>query len=253
MKTTVKAAGRVVSLIYMQNRLYILIFLLLLTLLQLVPAEGREVFLFEDFNSLENWKPLYFPRIKKHTKYSVAEIGEKIFLKAESNSSASGIIFKKEFNVNEYPKVRWKWKISNVYVKGNAREKSGDDYPIRIYIIFKYNPETASFMEKIKYGLAKTIYREYPPDSSLNYIWANRQQPAQVLTNTYADESKMVILQSGPENAGKWIKQEVNVLQDYRKIFGKDPPAIASIAVMNDSDNTGESSVSYIDYIEVYK
>jgi hypothetical protein len=37
------------------------------------------------------------------------------------------------------------------------------------------------------------------------------------------------------------------------KAFGEDPPSVANLAIMNDSDNTGESAVSYIDYIEIYR
>jgi hypothetical protein len=74
----------------------------------------------------------------------------------------------------------------------------------------------------------------------------------QILSNTYASEAKMIILQSGDANAGKWIQQEVDIIEDYHKAFGEDPPSIASLAIMNDSDNTGESAVSYIDYIEIY-
>ena len=63
----------------------------------------------------------------------------------------------------------------------------------------------------------------------------------------------MIILQAGSEKAGKWHEEDINILEDYRKAFGTDPPPVAGIAIMNDSDNTGESPVSYIDYIEVYK
>jgi hypothetical protein len=63
----------------------------------------------------------------------------------------------------------------------------------------------------------------------------------------------MIILQSGTENARTWQNEEIDVLGYYRKFFGEEPTSVASIAIMNDSDNTGESSVSYIDYIEVYK
>ncbi len=216
-------------------------------------AENKNVLIREDFNGLENWKPLYFSKIKEHTKYSVDKEDGRSYLKAESNASASGIIFKKEFNIFEYPKVRWRWKISNVYRKGNVEEKSGDDCPIRIYIIFKYDPDNASFGQRIKHGFVKAIYGEYPPHSSLSYIWESRKHDKNILTNPYAAESKMIILQTGVENAGKWMEQEVNVIDDYRKAFGEDPPAIASLAIMNDSDNTGESAVSYIDYIEVYR
>jgi hypothetical protein len=45
----------------------------------------------------------------------------------------------------------------------------------------------------------------------------------------------------------------VDVFEVYREAFGVLPPRTASIAIMNDSDNTGERSVSYVDYIEVYK
>lgn len=34
--------------------------------------------------------------------------------------------------------------------------------------------------------------------------------------------------------------------------FGKDPPAMAGIAIMNDSDNMGEMAVSYVDFLEVF-
>ncbi len=143
--------------------------------------------------------------------------------------------------------------MSNVFQKGNAKKKSGDDYPIRVYIIFKYNPDTASFVKKIKYGLARKIYGEYPPHSSLNYIWANRSYKENIIQNSYASESKMIILQEGEENAGKWMEEEIDIIEDYHKAFGEDPPSIISLAIMNDSDNTGERAVSYIDYIEVLK
>lgn len=216
-------------------------------------AQGNKIFLLEDFNDLQNWRPMLFPKIKQHTEYTIEKDGNKSYLKAESKASASGLILKKEFNVFEYPKVKWRWKISNVYKKGNAEEKSGDDYPIRIYIIFKYDPDKASFGQKIKYGVAKLIYGEYPPHSSLTYIWESKSHNKRIITSPFTEEAKMVILEAGEENVGKWTEKEVNITEDYREAFGNDPPPIASLAIMNDSDNTGESSVSYIDFIEVFK
>lgn len=233
-----------------------LIIMIILTFL-IVPiynaySQEREVLFREDFGSLDNWKPLYFPKIKEHTKYSI-EKGESNYLKAETDSSASGIVFKREFNVFEYPKVKWRWKVSNVYIKGNARKRSGDDYPLRVYIMFKFDPEKASSGQRFKYAFAKAVYGEYPPHSSLNYIWANRKHEVNIIINTYAREAKMIVLQTGDENAGKWMEEEINIFEDYQKAFGEDPPETASIAIMSDSDNTKEHAVSYVDYIEVYR
>ena len=216
-------------------------------------AQEHTVFFREDFNDLKQWEPLYFKKISKHTEYSVERNGTEHYLKAESRASASGIISRKEFNVFECPRMRWRWKVSNVYQKGNAFMKQGDDYPGRVYIIFQYDPEKASFPKRVKYGIAKKMNGEYPPHSSLNYIWANREQGIDILTNAYAEDAKMIILQKGNDMAGVWIEEDVNVLEDYRRAFHEDPPATARLAIMNDSDNTGESAVSYIDYLEVYR
>jgi len=216
-------------------------------------CQGGAVLFREDFHDLAQWKPLLFPKIQQHSVYTVVTEGDSSYLRAESNASASGIIFNREFDVFAYPKVRWRWKIANIYRKGNAEEKSGDDYPIRIYIIFKYDPETAPFGQRLKYGIAKTIYGEYPPHSSLNYVWANRKYPQRIITNPYAAEAKMILLEAGTEKVGHWVDEEVDIIRDYRDAFGVMPPGTASIAIMNDSDNTGERSVSYVDYIEVYK
>ncbi|RJR16453.1 MAG: DUF3047 domain-containing protein [Nitrospiraceae bacterium] len=207
----------------------------------------------DDFRSLENWRPTYFTKIKEHTEYSIETEGEQNFLKAESSASASGIVLKREFSLPEYTKVRWRWKISNVYKKGNGEGKAGDDYPMRVYIAFKYDPSAASITRRLKYGLIRSIYGEYPPHSSLVYIWANHMHRDRIIDNVYASEAKMVVLQAGNENSGKWVDQEINIVEDYQDAFGTAPPATWGIALMNDSDNTGESSVSYIDYIEVFR
>ncbi|MEW6601049.1 MAG: DUF3047 domain-containing protein [Nitrospirota bacterium] len=216
-------------------------------------AGTDSVFFRDDFNNLENWRNMYFRTIREHTKYTIETGREGSLLKADSNASASGIILKKEFSVAEYPKVRWRWKVSNAYRKGNEEEKSGDDYPMRVYIAFKFDPASVSIGRRLKYTLIKAIYGEYPPHSSLIYIWANRKHKERIMDDAYASEAKLVILQSGDENTGKWIEQEINIIEDYQKAFGEAPPSTGGIAVMNDSDNTGERSVSYIDYIEVYR
>ena len=228
------------------------ILLLLISCLNLY-AEGARVFLHEDFNNLQNWRPLFFPKIKRHTEYTIEKDGDRSCLRAESNASASGLILNKEFNVFEYPKLTWRWKISNVYLKGNAEEKSGDDYPLRIYVIFKYDPDKASFAQRIKYGIAKAIYGEYPPQSSLTYIWESKAHNKRIITSPFTEEAKMVILEAGEDKVGRWLQEDVDIVEDYRKAFGNMPPAVASLAIMNDSDNTGERSVSYVDFIEISK
>lgn len=207
----------------------------------------------EEFNTLDQWKPLKFKNIDNLCIYTVdMQTNKECYVNAQSSNSASGMVWVGEFDVYEHPMIRWRWKVSNVYVKGNALQKAGDDYPMRIYVMFKYDPRDPRVKRKFKYWLAKLLYGEYPPYTSLNYIWANRKHQQRFIPNPFAKEAMMIPLQSGSERVGQWLEEERNILEDYREVFGKDPPAKAGLAFMNDSDNTGESSESWIDYIEIF-
>jgi hypothetical protein len=218
-----------------------------------VDAEEGKIFFREDFGTLDNWKPFYFPKTKKHTTYSIEKKGCESYLRTESDDSASALIFKHEFNVYEYPRVRWKWKVDNIYKKGNPYKKSGDDYPIRIYVLFKYDPEKASFLERLKFGIWKKLYGDYPPRSTLEYVWASRDNMERVHTSPFTERAKLVALEKGTLNVGRWMTEEVDIVKDYQEAFGERPPEIAGLGIMNDSDNTGERSVSYAAFIEIYR
>jgi hypothetical protein len=228
-------------------------FVLLFLLISPSAAEESSVLFREDFSSLDNWKPFTFPKIEKHSTYTVERDRGRRYLKAESDASASAIVFKDSFNVYEYPRARWRWKVDNIYKKADPAAKAGDDYPIRVYIMFEYDPGKAGAFDKLKYGLARKLYGVYPPHSSLNYVWASRETAATIVTSPYTEQAKMLVLEQGEKHVGAWRDVEVNILDDYQRAFGVRPPARARLAIMNDSDNTGESAVSYMEYIEVSK
>jgi hypothetical protein len=218
-------------------------------------AAGTEPqFLFrEHFQNLENWHEFHFPGIESHSTYTIEQANGTTYLRAESNASASALVHNSSFNVYEHPLARWRWKIRNIYTKGDARTKEGDDYPIRIYVMFEYQPDHAGIWERMTYGMAKKLYGQYPPHSSLSYVWASKEEGVRVLSSPYTDRAKMVLLEKGPAGVGAWQEEEVDILDDYRKAFGNGPPERARIAVMNDSDNTGESSLSWLAYLEVFR
>ena len=214
------------------------------------PGERRVLF-HEDFDDLSHWAPFYFPKIKRHTKYSIEKTSDGSYLKTESRRSASAIVYKGKIDVYEFPWLRFRVLVESIYKAGDATRRSGDDYPLRIYVMFKYDTKKAGFWERIKYKTAKVIYGEYPPYASLSYIWANKRHKEAILENKYTGRAQMIPFGQGKDGIGKWKEVEVNIVEDYEKAFGKRPPAIARIAVMNDSDNTGEKAVSLVDFLEI--
>ena len=55
----------------------------------------------------------------------------------------------------------------------------------------------------------------------------------------------MIVVESGETKLRQWVSEERNVFEDYEKAFGKKPPMITGVAIMTDTDNTGESATAY--------
>jgi len=215
-------------------------------LLPVVAVASADIFFSEKFDNLSNWKEVFFPKIPAQTKYTAVKEGTQTFLKTESHASASVIMYKDVFNVYEYPYVSWRWKIDNILPGADLKTKKTDDAPIRVYVAFEYNPKKSSAMERALYNSVKLIYGKYPPHSSLNYTWASLALTPDIVTSSYTSRSKMIILEKGAKKKGQWVEESVNIIADYQKAFGESPPDQATIGIMNDSDNTKGSAVSYI-------
>ncbi|MFH7320199.1 DUF3047 domain-containing protein [Desulfurivibrio sp. D14AmB] len=205
-----------------------------------------------DFADLEDWRPLTFPKIPRHSDYRIVELEEgRRVLRVEADKSASGLVHRQKFDPMVHNVLRWRWRVENVYRQGDATRKDGDDYPLRVYVLFAYDPQRASLGMRATYRIARLLYGEYPPHASLNYIWANREQERRILANPYTDRAVMVIVRWGENELGRWLTEEVDILADYRAAFGEDPPREARLAIMGDADNTGESAVAYLEFIEL--
>ena len=193
----------------------------------------------------EGWKPLTFKNIEKHTVYSLVKDGDAVVVKAEARASASGLIREIRIDPREYPLVRWSWKVENILKKGDVRKKEGDDYPARIYIAFEYDPKRMPFGDRVKYGLVKALYGQYPPLAAINYIWESRAAKGTLIPNPFTDRVMMLVVESGGERLNRWLEEERNIYEDYKKAFGEEPPLISGVAIMTDTDNTGESAVAF--------
>ena len=196
-------------------------------------------------NLPSEWELLTFKKVETHTHYALAETEGIVAVKAESIASASGLIRKISIDPFEYPIVTWRWKVMNILQKGDVTQKRGDDYPARLYITFEYDPSKLSFLDRTKYKTAKFLYGEYPPTGAINYIWGSHAPVGTVTPNPFTDRAMMIVVESGEQKLNQWVQEKRNILDDYRMAFQSDPPAISGVAIMADTDNTGESAVSY--------
>lgn len=194
----------------------------------------------------EGWEPLVFPKISSHTHYSVVRDAAGVsVVRADSRASASGLVYPLEIDLRRTPIVRWRWRVEGVLSKGNVWRKDGDDYPARLYVTFRYEPDRVGVWRKLKYLAARIIFGDLPI-AAINYIWASHAERGQVIGNAYASNYvKMIVVESGDQHVGTWRDEKRNLYTDYLAAFGEEPPRVSGVAIMTDTDNTGETAIAY--------
>lgn len=191
-----------------------------------------EAIVIDDFEG--GLKPQWESReIQGETRYRVVKTENNHVLKAESNASASALIYRYKYSLKEYPLLTWKWKVENTIKNGNEMKKKGNDCAARVYVIF---PSWILWMTK-----------------SITYVWANKLPKGEYTPSPHYSRSVVIAVESGNEHLGKWITERRNVYEDFKMVFGEEPPRVGGIAIMTDTDNTGESAVAYYDELKIEK
>lgn len=198
------------------------------------------------------WRPLTFAKVAKHTRYRLVGEDGGYVVEARATASASGLIHRLQEDPAARPLLRWRWKAENLLAKGDVTRKQGDDYPVRIYVAFAYDPKRASLGRRIQYELVRLIYGEYPPHAGLNYIWDGKAPVGSIVPNAYTDRVRMIVVESGAARLGEWVEYQRNLYRDYHDAFGEEPPTISGIAIMTDADDTAESALAYYGEIGLY-
>lgn len=171
---------------------------------------------------LSGWESKSFHGV---TDYQLITDGEKIVVQATSRAAASGLVKKIDFNPQKYRYLRWSWKIDHPLAAADETTRAGDDYAARVYVVF-----SGRFFWQTK---------------AINYIWANTLKKGESIANAYTASAMMVAVQSGPENSGQWLNEKRDILADYKKLFGAEPGPASAVAIMTDTDDTGEKAVAW--------
>lgn len=191
------------------------------------------------------WGPLEFEKIPEHTSYRLVADEGTVVVKAESHASASGLVCREIVDPRERPVVSWRWKVLNLIDRSDVAAKRGDDYPARLYITFAYDPAKLGLIERAKVEAARLVYGEYPPLAAISYIWDGKAPAGAIVPNAYTARVKMIVVESGASKLGRWVTETRDLDADYRAAFGDDPPPISGVAIMTDTDDTGESATAF--------
>ena len=191
------------------------------------------------------WEPYKLMRLKKPTEYRVVSDDGRVVVQAEANGSASGLRYGVSIDPVSRPWIEWAWKVGRNIEGSRNSEDYIEDAPARVIVSFAGSREDLPPDEQINYDLALTMSGYRMPFATLMYVWDSALPPGTIVTHHFTSRVKMIVAGSRDKALGAWHRERHNLLADYRRAFGAEPPRISWVAIMSDSDNTNSRAVAY--------
>ena len=156
--------------------------------------------------------------------YSIAKVdGLDALLLRSTNTSFS---FEREVraDLNDFPILSWKWKVTKLPEGGDFRNRRTDDQAAQLFVAFSRS-------------------------KSIVYIW-DTTAPKDLMADAFAPpfmSIKVVVLRSGQGETGKWITETRNVYEDYKRLYGDSDkvPLVSGMRIQINTQHTRTSAESY--------
>ena len=154
--------------------------------------------------------------------FAVVKDGDVSAVRFRSSNTSFSLQKELKVDLKQFPVLAWKWKVAKLPTGGDFRKSKTDDQAAQLFVAF-----------------TKT--------KSIVYIW-DTNAPQGLMEDTTPVpfmHVKVVVVRSGPADMGKWISESRNVYEDYKKLFGEEPPAVSGMRLQINSQHTGTSAESY--------
>ncbi len=182
--------------------------------------------------------------VRKTTQYAALNDSEtqRVVIEGKAQSAAAALGVRLDLDPKQTHQLRWQWKVGNLIESSDPRTKDGDDYAARVYVTFATDPSRSTFRERAENAVFKSLYGEVPPRAALAYVFTHKAKLGDVIASPFTARVKKIVVDADPGSVGKWKSFERDVYADYKRAFGDEPTRISGIAIMVDTDNTGETA-----------
>ncbi|MFO7847145.1 MAG: DUF3047 domain-containing protein [Balneolaceae bacterium] len=172
----------------------------------------------------DNIPATYDEPIKSEYKYRVEQENSEKFLRFEG-VQAKHLNFplkdKEELNILENPVLKWQWRIHDIPEGGDEDSSSMNDVAASVYVVF---------------DTSRILFQQVPV--SIRYTWSSKHPEGSVFSKLRGRQ-QIVVVGTGENKKGEWQTFERNLVEDYKKLFGKTPPKTPiALLILSDSDDS---------------
>jgi hypothetical protein len=186
------------------------------------------------------WKHQPLSKLKRNTVYTREQEDGRTVLRAVADSSASLYVAPVKKEAGLPPILSWRWKTDALVPGADNREKKREDAPI---VAFDGDQSTLPEAEQQRFKRAKKLFGRDLPYAVLMYIWSDQVPVESVIPSAHTSQVKMLVVATGAGGLGSWQSVRRNIAEDYRRTYGSAPGRVLGVAVMTDTDNTGNKAV----------
>ena len=165
------------------------------------------------------------------TEYSVGSNENGNFLKAIADNAASGLGKEIKIDLNKTPFINITWKIEKDIPGIDETAKKGHDFAARVFVIKKTGATALS-------------------NRAVNYVFSSNQDVGSNSPSPYTKKSVDNVLATTKTNLNEWVTVKANVKEDFKKFHNLDVNELDGIAIMSDTDNSKQKSITY--YQNIY-
>ena len=184
----------------------------------------------------QDWSVRELPG-KAGTQYSMNERANRPCVQAHAQSSASLLRRRLSLPVERLQEVRFDWWIDRFESSRELEDPDVDDSPASLVLAFDGDVAQLSLRNRMLFELAHSIMGEAPPFATLMYVWDAKAAPGTVKVSPRSDRIRKIVIGSGHDRRGGWMRFTRNVAEDYRLAFGEVPGPLIGAALMTDADN----------------
>lgn len=203
--------------------------LTVLGLVAAIPAHAKDPLLVADPAAplAEAWTHQSFGAA---TEYKGIVLDGVAAIRATGRKSESGLYRDFRYRIAEHPWIEWTWRVNRLQRTADISVKEGEDYAAALFLIF---------------GRPSMLNRDVP---TLAYVWTSARFPEGSIVDSpyHPGTTRNIVVRSGEKQLSQWLRERRNVVNDFRRAFGREPPeTLEVIALFTDNDQTGEPVETY--------
>ncbi len=126
------------------------------------------------------------------------------------------------YDPETFPILEWSWKVDALPPGGDVRTR-----------------REIPFVGETRNDKAAQVLVGFEGDEVLSYVW-DTSAPVGTTIDEWSPVAAIQtqVVESGPENLGRWLDYRINVRDDYERLYGKPPGRVLGLSIQINSNHT---------------